>query len=132
MRSFSNDFLRITKPVTKDGVNLIYKDDKPVFKEHHAPIVAKGAFERRNKALPDHLKLRIEVVKGEAVQRPLPVVPTEPTVTLTTDALAKMVAAEVEKAMAKIQPPPPQQLTTEDPVKPKVAPKQTAKHETAQ
>ena len=129
MRSFSNDFLRITKPVTKDGVNLIYKDDKPVFKEHHAPIVAKTAFERRNKALPDHLKLKIEVVKGEAVQRPLPVVPEPGAITVTPDVLNKMIAEAVAKAL---KPEPPQQLITDPPPPPPGKVAKQVKHETAQ
>lgn len=60
---FKNNYLRILKPRTVDGNALEYNSDKtPVYKETTAPVTARRAFENRNRILPDHLKMTIELV----------------------------------------------------------------------
>lgn len=61
MSNFPGEFLRILKPVTKDGVNLKYDDDmQPIYKESHAPVSSKKYFEAENVRLPSQLRMVIE------------------------------------------------------------------------
>lgn len=58
------DYLRVSKPLTSDGINPIVKDDRIQYKETFLPIRAKDMLEKRNAKLPDARKLKIEVVKN--------------------------------------------------------------------
>lgn len=62
------DYLRVSKPLTSDGVNLIVKDDKMQYKEVFLPLRSQKHIERKNERLGNNLKMKIEVVKNE----PLP------------------------------------------------------------
>lgn len=65
MFQFSENHLRVSKPVTTDGVNLaLDSEGKRKMKTVHLPKSAKPYIELRNKKLPDNLKIKIEEIPG--------------------------------------------------------------------
>lgn len=99
--NFNADYIRVEKPVTKDGRTLMYDDQRrPIFKSIDLPISAKKELEKRNEKLPEELRLKITVMKDEAVKRPIPVVPPPPdTVSFTPEQLAKLIDEKIAAAM---------------------------------
>jgi chromosome segregation ATPase len=66
--------LKVTQPVTIDGKNLAYDEDKkPLVTTSIVELSAKKEFEKFNEQLPDHLKYTFEEVEeGETeVAKPL-------------------------------------------------------------
>lgn len=59
---FDGPYLRVLTPETTDGINLLYVNDKKVYRESHLPLSAQKHLERKNMKLPDQLKHKIEVV----------------------------------------------------------------------
>lgn len=104
--NFNTDYIRVEKPVTKDGRTLMYDDERrPIFKSIDLPISAKKELEKRNEKLPEELRLKITVMKDEAVKRPLPVVPPPPdTVSFTPEQLAKLIDEKIALAMGNREP----------------------------
>lgn len=129
------DHLRVTKPMTIDGINLKYDANKQlVTKTFLLPLTAKRPLEQQNLKLPHQLRLTIEVVKGHAVQRPLPQVPQIPDgAIITTQAeMQKMIAEQVAAALKAQQSAPPDQTQTPPPKgtgKPPAAPVKTSSAE---
>lgn len=70
---FNEDHLVVKKPITTDGVNLLIRDGKVEQKLIRLPKSAKPFLEKRNKVLPDNLKMEIQEVKGY-VPAPAPAV----------------------------------------------------------
>lgn len=65
MFQFDQDYLRVSKPITTDGLNLaLDKDGKRRMKIIHMPLSAESYLKRRNEKLPDNLKLVIEKVEA--------------------------------------------------------------------
>lgn len=61
---FDGPYLRVLTPETSDGVNLMMVKDKKVYRESHLPLTARKHLERKNLKLPEHLRHKIEEVKG--------------------------------------------------------------------
>ena len=58
--------LKVTSPVTVDGRNLQYDEDKkPMYTESIVELSAKKDFMALNNKLPDHLKKKLEEVEVE-------------------------------------------------------------------
>ena len=59
-------YLRVLKPVTKDGINLQYRNGHPVYDEQQHPLSAEKNLIKQNKRLIEnghnHLVLKIERV----------------------------------------------------------------------
>lgn len=85
-------YLRVLRPIPKDGMNLIYVNDRPVFQETHLPLSAKRGLEEENSTLPDQLKMKIEVVQDDDK----PDIPQGKRKTIE-EVIAERVAAEVAK-----------------------------------
>lgn len=74
MSLFQGDYLRVLTPVTTNGINLVLDaSGMPVLKESHLPVSALKELNRQNQQKPQHLKMKIEHVKGfYADQKPPP------------------------------------------------------------
>lgn len=71
MFQFDQDYLRVSKPITTDGLNLaLDKEGKRRMKIVHMPLSAEPYLKRRNDKLPDNLKLLIEKVQAKPFQAP--------------------------------------------------------------
>lgn len=71
MFQFDQDYLRVSKPITTDGLNLaLDKEGKRRMKIVHMPLSAEPYLKRRNDKLPDNLKLVIERVQAKPLQAP--------------------------------------------------------------
>jgi hypothetical protein len=72
MTFFTEDHLRVQKPITSNGINpVVGSDGKIAYKTVFLPITAKKFLEKKNAKLPEHLRTKIEVVPG---CRPAPAV----------------------------------------------------------
>lgn len=67
---FKGDYLRVLTPETIDGVNLKYRNNRPVYKEAHLPLSARKHIERKNAKLPEQLRKKIELVSSYAPPPP--------------------------------------------------------------
>lgn len=66
---YSQDHIRVTKPLTSNGLNpQVDGDGKIRTKIIHLPLTAKKYLEKKNASLPDHLKMKIEVITASGVQ----------------------------------------------------------------
>ena len=63
MTFLNGDHLRVVSVITEDGVRPKLVNGTQVFKETLLPLTAKKHIEERNRELPNHLKMKIEVVK---------------------------------------------------------------------
>lgn len=93
MSLFKGNYLRVLTPVTVDGINLAYRDNKPIFKETHLPVTALRHLERKNKRLPNQLKMQIQEIDNTVVQRPLPEDPD----------IVKLSTAQLSQLMARVK-----------------------------
>lgn len=65
MFQFDQDYLRVSKPITTDGINLALDNDgKRRMKIVHMPVTAEPYLKKRNEKLPDNLKLVIQKVQA--------------------------------------------------------------------
>lgn len=90
---FNEDHLVVKKPITTDGVNLLIRDGRVKEKIIRLPKSAKPFLEKRNKVLPDNLKMKIQEVKGYV---PAPAAPTVDVAALQ----AELATLRAEKAQA--------------------------------
>lgn len=100
MFQFNQSYLRVSKPVTTDGINLKLDDEgKRVMKITHMPLTAEPYLKKRNEKLPDNLKMIIERVEPPQYSQPQAVVNTE------VEQLKMLLAqaeAEKEKLLQKV------------------------------
>lgn len=96
MDFLQQDHLRVQRPVTSDGIQLVLDEEtnQPIYKTFHLPLSAKPYLELRNAKLPKNLQVKIELVKG-FVYVPAPPVETE------KDKEIEALKAEVAKLKAK-------------------------------
>lgn len=64
--SIKGDYLRVSKPITSDGINLIIKDDRVQYKETFLPVKAMKHIERKDAQKPPGLRSKLEIIKNEA------------------------------------------------------------------
>jgi len=62
---FQGNYLRVTSLRTVDGTTPLIIDGELQYKEDFLPLSAKQFIETQNKDLPEILRKRIEVVKGD-------------------------------------------------------------------
>lgn len=63
---FNGDHLRVVSVITEDGVRpKLDGTGRQMLKEALLPLTAKKNLEERNRELPKHLKMQIEVVRSE-------------------------------------------------------------------
>lgn len=61
---FNEDHLRITKPISINGLSPKIVNDKVVSKIIHLPLTAEKGLREQNTRLPDGLKMKIEKIPG--------------------------------------------------------------------
>lgn len=67
MSYFKGAYLQVTTPVTSDGLNLVYDENKqPKVKIHHLPVTARKHIEKKNAKLPPQLRMKIEEMQPYA------------------------------------------------------------------
>lgn len=71
MFQFNEDHLRITKPISINGLAPKIVDGKVITRVIHLPLHAEKGLNEQNKRLPDGLKMKIEKIPG---YKPQPVV----------------------------------------------------------
>lgn len=65
MNFISGDYLRVTSVQTEDGSRpKLDENGRQMYKETELPLTAKKYMEKRNELLPNHLKMKIEIVKS--------------------------------------------------------------------
>lgn len=64
MFSFNEDHLRITKPISINGVAPKIVDGKVVNRIIHLPLTAEKGLKESNSRLPEGLKMKIEKIPG--------------------------------------------------------------------
>lgn len=66
MSLYDGDYIRVLTPETTDGVNLKYRDGRQIMRESHLAFnnMAIKSLEEENARRPDHLKHKIEIVRG--------------------------------------------------------------------
>lgn len=63
MSNFKGAYLRVLTPITNDGTNPLYDEDRqPRYKESHLPLSARKHLERNNNRRPNQIKHIIEEV----------------------------------------------------------------------
>lgn len=68
---FNEKHIRVLKPKTSNGLNPILDDrGQIVHKVIHLPFTAKKDIEAQNSRLPNHLKMKIEVIDFNAPIEP--------------------------------------------------------------
>ena len=68
---FKGTYLRVSKPRTSNGINpIVDADGKIEFKETFLPLTAKKKLEKINSKLPQHLRMKIETITDEVVEKP--------------------------------------------------------------
>lgn len=66
---YNEDHLRVTKPLTSDGMTPLVDDEDRIQKKIvHLPLSAKKILEQQNERLPKHLRMKIEVVSVNGVK----------------------------------------------------------------
>lgn len=99
---FNEDYLRVSKPVTTDGVNLkLNPDGTRVMKVTHAPKSARKHLEVRNQSLPNNLKMVIEDVKFIPYE-PKPVVQVSEEIAKANARIAELEAELSKKVVAEM------------------------------
>lgn len=63
MSNFKGDYLRVSTPVTTNGMVPKMVNGNVVYKESHLPVTALKHINKRNDKLPGHLKMKIERVE---------------------------------------------------------------------
>lgn len=62
---YNGPYLRVLTPRTTNGNNVLLDESGMLqFREAHLPMSAKPHLDRQNRALPQHLRKKIEVVNG--------------------------------------------------------------------
>lgn len=61
---FTEDHLRITKPISLNGLSPKIVDGKVVSRVIHLPLGAERGLNEQNNRLPDGLKMKIEKIPG--------------------------------------------------------------------
>lgn len=61
---FNEDHLRITKPISINGLSPKIVDGKVINRIIHLPLGAERGLKEQNSRLPDGLKMKIESIKG--------------------------------------------------------------------
>lgn len=74
MFQFNEDHLRITKPISINGLAPKIVEGKVITRVIHLPLQAEKGLNEQNKRLPDGLKMKIEKIPG---YKPQPVVNNE-------------------------------------------------------
>lgn len=65
MTFLNGDHLRVVSVITEDGVRpKLDESGRQMVKETLLPLTAKKHMEERNRELPNHLKMKIEVAKS--------------------------------------------------------------------
>ncbi len=66
MSLYDGDYIRVLTPETTDGINIRIVGDRIVYKESHLAFnnMAIKSLEEENARRPDHLKHKIEIVRG--------------------------------------------------------------------
>lgn len=77
MTFLNGDHLRIISVITEDGVRPKLENGQQMYKETLLPLTAKKHMEERNRELPKHLKMTIEVV-GSVQDVPVQETQSEP------------------------------------------------------
>ena len=63
MSNFKGDYLRVSKPVTTNGMVPKMINGEIVYKESHLPVTALKNLNKRNDKLPSHLKMKIDRIE---------------------------------------------------------------------
>ena len=104
---FNEDYLRVSRPITTDGVNLKLKDGKVQYKVIHLPKTARKFLETQNANTPDNLKVKIELVPFVPYEpKPVPTVNAEleakdKEIAELKELLNKKTVADLQKKSAK-------------------------------
>lgn len=61
---FTEDHLRITKPISVNGLSPKIVDGKVINRVIHLPVTAERGLKEQNSRLPDGLKMKIEKISG--------------------------------------------------------------------
>lgn len=61
---FTEDHLRITKPISINGLSPKIVDGKVINRIIHLPLTAEAGLREQNSRLPDGLKMKIERING--------------------------------------------------------------------
>lgn len=71
MFQFDQDYLRVLKPITTDGINLVFNaDGTKKVKVVHMPLSAEPYLKKVNEKKTDNLKLVIEKVQAKPFEAP--------------------------------------------------------------
>lgn len=89
---FNEDHLRITKPISINGLSPKIVDGKVINRVIHLPVTAERGLKEQNSRLPDGLKMKIEKIPGWT--------PT-PAEVVNNDKEIEQLKAEIERLKAK-------------------------------
>lgn len=93
---FNEDHLRITKPISINGLSPKIVDGKVVNRVIHLPLGAERGLKEQNSRLPDGLKMKIEIIKGYTPQ-PAEVINNDKEIEALKTELAQLRAEKAEK-----------------------------------